>query len=159
MHMKCQFSTTEVKRPLGSPGSRWECILLLLLRQLYSPMQTFASILGYYGERLSACRPNPILMTSPPYLWPPRQGGPLLPSTPGTHFSRILRHAWTAVVLFFSTVTTWEGIILLQLIIDKYGVKTCSRQESERKRERQRDSVAPVKSLLFLKLKKSFSPV
>jgi hypothetical protein len=31
----------------------------------------------------------------------------LYPQAPSTHFSRLLRHAWATVELFFSPVTTW----------------------------------------------------
>jgi len=31
----------------------------------------------------------------------------LYPQAPSTYFSRILRHAWATVGLFFSLVTTW----------------------------------------------------
>jgi hypothetical protein len=36
----------------------------------------------------------------------------LHPQAPSTHFSRLLRHAWATAGLFFSPVTTREGIIL-----------------------------------------------
>jgi len=36
----------------------------------------------------------------------------LYPQAPSTHFSRLLRHAWATVGLFFSTVTTRGGALL-----------------------------------------------
>jgi hypothetical protein len=33
---------------------------------------------------------------------PQRQGGPATPQALGTHFSRLLRHAWVTVGLFFN---------------------------------------------------------
>jgi hypothetical protein len=41
-------------------------------------------------------------------LW--RLSGPVIPQPLSTHFSRLLRHAWATVGLFFSPVTT-QGVI------------------------------------------------
>jgi hypothetical protein len=42
----------------------------------------------------------------PPYLQLPGQGGPAIPQATGTHFGRLLRPAFAAVVLFFFRVAT-----------------------------------------------------
>jgi hypothetical protein len=50
----------------------------------------------------------------------------LYPQAPSTHFSRLLRHAWATVGLFFSPVTTRgnrpirEPEIPFQILIDIY---------------------------------------
>jgi hypothetical protein len=103
-------------------------LLLLLLRWLYSPKRTFASLVDFSQS-------SPIDLTVPrPHLRFPVdffRGGVAAPrptpnledqvsifislgdrvaqlyfQAPGTHFSRLLRHAWATVGLFFSPVTT-----------------------------------------------------
>jgi hypothetical protein len=42
----------------------------------------------------------------------------LYPQAPGTHFSRILRHAWATVGLFFSPVITRGGLCSMELVME-----------------------------------------
>jgi hypothetical protein len=44
----------------------------------------------------------PTWRTRSPYLWPPETRWPSYTQTLGTHFSRLLRHAWVTVGLFFN---------------------------------------------------------
>jgi hypothetical protein len=51
---------------------------------------------------------------------PRRQGGPAIyPQTLGTHFSRLLRHAWVTVGLFFNPGHHTGNIYMIEIINKK----------------------------------------
>jgi hypothetical protein len=109
--------------------------LLFLLKWLYSPMRTFTSLMDFSQTSLidltvprphlrfpvdffrgGVIRPTPNPQPGGPGLhiyFPWRLGGPVIPPDTEYPFSRLLRHAWATVGLFFSPVTT-RGITVIR---------------------------------------------
>jgi hypothetical protein len=54
---------------------------------------------------------------------PRRQGGPATPQALGTHFSRLLRHAWVTVGLFFNPSFKTTKKVILSEISGSHGSK------------------------------------
>jgi hypothetical protein len=59
---------------------------------------------------------------------PWRLGGPVIPQAPSTHFSRLLRHAWATVGLFFFPVTTRGNhiTVVLKMPVNNSNLSFCS---------------------------------
>jgi hypothetical protein len=152
----CIFSFPHACQMLLSTDSH----SFLLLKWLYSPMRTFASLMDFSQSspidltvprphlRFPNCwlflgwgrspRPTPNLEEQVSiFISPGDWVVQLYPQVPSTHFSRLLRHAWATVGLFFSLVTTrgphsfhhpnnTSGTVqIMKLLITKFLPSSC----------------------------------
>jgi hypothetical protein len=114
----------------GKHTELFQLSLFSILKWLYSPMWTFASLMDFsqssqliwlfqghilsfltvdfFRGGVSAPRPTPNLEGQVSIIISPGDWvAQLYPQASSTHFSRLLQHAWATVGLFFSPFTTW----------------------------------------------------
>jgi hypothetical protein len=84
-------------------------IIIIIIIWLYSPIQALASPFGFrnsnllYRAGLLVQLPTPNLEDQVSvFMTPGDRVAQLYPQALGTHFSRLLRHAWVTVGLFFN---------------------------------------------------------
>jgi hypothetical protein len=99
-------------------------IIIWLYRPIWALASPFGvSIITFLRGWLVSPAPNPQPGGTGLRIYDPRRhGGPAIPQALDNHFSRLLRHAWVTVGLFFNP-GHHTGILLDEAVI--YEVQTC----------------------------------